>query len=90
MVVMLLCAAWVFMALWSGLLASSRGHSPTEWFMVGAVFGPFAVLFAFFLKPNVAAPTTSITLVAIGLFLLFSLLVATIPNFLSLLLAIFH
>jgi MFS family permease len=36
--------AWVLVAVAAGWLADEKGRSPTIWFLVGLISGPFAVL----------------------------------------------
>jgi MFS family permease len=44
--------AILFMACWAALFARSRGHTAAGWFILGLLFGPFAVLFSAFLTPD--------------------------------------
>ncbi|MYE82066.1 MAG: hypothetical protein F4X36_09550 [Gammaproteobacteria bacterium] len=44
MEVLLLLVFWFLCALFSGLVAESRGRSGPGWFVVGALCGPFGLL----------------------------------------------
>jgi len=46
--VVLYIMCWVFFAVWCALQANSKGRSPFGWFALGFLFGPFALLFAFY------------------------------------------
>jgi len=41
---------WLFFAIAAALIASSRERSVIGWFVIGFLFGPFGLLFAFFMK----------------------------------------
>lgn len=41
---------WLFFGVFTALLASSRNRSALGWFFIGFIFGPFGLLFAFFMK----------------------------------------
>ncbi|MDF1882972.1 SHOCT domain-containing protein [Sulfurimonas sp. SAG-AH-194-C21] len=41
---------WLFFGIFAALLASNRNRSAIGWFFIGFVFGPFGLLFAFFMK----------------------------------------
>lgn len=38
-------------------IAKSRGAKPAFWGVLGAIFGPLAIPFAFMVKPRSSAPT---------------------------------
>jgi hypothetical protein len=57
MAVVLCIMCWLFFAIWCALLANSKGRSPVGWFALGFLFGPFALLFAFYAgEPAPSAP----------------------------------
>ena len=41
---------WIFFAIASSMAASNRGHSGFVWFILGLLFGPFALIFALLLS----------------------------------------
>ena len=41
---------WLFFGIFTALIASSRNRSVVGWFFIGFLFGPFGLLFAFFMK----------------------------------------
>ena len=41
---------WLFFGIFTALIASSRNRSVAGWFFIGFLFGPFGLLFAFFMK----------------------------------------
>lgn len=41
---------WLFFGIFSALIASNRNRSVIGWFFIGFLFGPFGLLFAFFMK----------------------------------------
>ena len=41
---------WLFFGVFTALLASNKNRSVVEWFFIGFIFGPFGLLFAFFMK----------------------------------------
>ena len=48
-----LLVIWLFFGAFAGLLASNKGKNGFVWFLFGVFAGPFAVLFAFFIKKDV-------------------------------------
>lgn len=45
-----LALIWLFFGIFSALIASKRNRSVLGWFLIGFLFGPFGLLFAFFMK----------------------------------------
>ena len=41
---------WLFFGVFTALIASSRNRSVLGWFFIGFLFGPFGLLFAFFME----------------------------------------
>ncbi len=57
--VVLYIMCWVVFAVWCALQANSKGRSPFGWFALGFLFGPFALLLAFYAgEPGPSAPVT--------------------------------
>lgn len=43
---------WILCGVGAALIASSKGGSGFLWFIMGILFGPFGLLFAFFAGPS--------------------------------------
>ena len=50
---------WLFFGIFSSLLASNKNRNVIGWFFIGFLFGPFGLLFAFFMKDGNEIENTS-------------------------------